>query len=62
MIAKNADIMNGIIQRTLKEIYATFINYIIGNPPFVGHQWRPPVQVEDMMLAFPDYNKHGKLD
>ena len=38
------------------------VDYIIGNPPFVGHQWRTPAQVKDMMLAFPDYNKHGKLD
>ena len=38
------------------------VDYIIGNPPFVGHQWRTPAQVEDMTLAFPDYNKHGKLD
>ena len=37
-------------------------DYIIGNPPFVGHQWRAPAQVEDMTLVFPDYNKHGKLD
>lgn len=37
-------------------------DFIIGNPPFVGHQWRTPAQVEDMTLAFPDYNKHGKLD
>ena len=38
------------------------VDFIIGNPPFVGHQWRTPAQVEDMTLAFPDYNKHGKLD
>jgi hypothetical protein len=36
--------------------------YIIGNPPFVGHQWRNADQIEDMQLVFPDYKKHGKLD
>ena len=37
-------------------------DFIIGNPPFVGHQWRTPEQVKDMTLAFPDCPKHGKLD
>ena len=38
------------------------LNYIMGNPPFVGHQWRSKTQVEDMALAFADLQKHGKLD
>ena len=37
-------------------------NYIIGNPPFRGHQERNPAQIEDMKIAFPDLEKHGKLD
>ena len=37
-------------------------NFIFGNPPFVGHQWRTPSQVEDMKIAFHDLDKHGKLD
>ncbi len=36
--------------------------YIIGNPPFVGHQWRTAAQIDDMKLVFSDYKKHGKLD
>ncbi len=38
------------------------LNYIMGNPPFVGHQWRSASQAEDMALAFHDLPKHGKLD
>ncbi len=38
------------------------LNYIMGNPPFVGHQWRSKEQVEDMIIAFHDLDKHGKLD
>ena len=38
------------------------LSYIMGNPPFVGHQWRNKEQVEDMEIAFHDLKKHGKLD
>ena len=38
------------------------LSYIIGNPPFVGHQWRNETQQEDMNLVFADAKKHGKLD
>lgn len=38
------------------------LNYIMGNPPFVGHQWRTDSQVSDMKLVFSDLKKHGKLD
>lgn len=38
------------------------LDYIMGNPPFVGHQWRSDSQKNDMELAFFDLKKHGKLD
>ena len=38
------------------------LNYIMGNPPFVGHQWRNAEQVRDMEFAFKDLKIHGKLD
>ena len=38
------------------------LNYIMGNPPFVGHQWRSKEQVRDMEIIFHDLEKHGKLD
>lgn len=40
----------------------TDLNYIMGNPPFVGHQWRTEEQQEDLKIAFHDLDKHGKLD
>ena len=45
-----------------QNILPTDINFIFGNPPFIGHQWRTPSQVEDMKIAFHDLDKHGKLD
>jgi len=38
------------------------VNYIMGNPPFVGHQWRNSEQQEDMKIVYKDSNKFGKLD
>lgn len=38
------------------------LDYIMGNPPFVGHQWRSKEQAEDMRVAFYDLKKHGKMD
>jgi hypothetical protein len=38
-------------------------DYIMGNPPFVGHQWRSKEQQSDMDTVFKDFgNNHGKLD
>ena len=38
------------------------LNYIIGNPPFVGHHWQSTEQKKDMTHVFSDLKKHGKLD
>lgn len=38
------------------------LTYIVGNPPFVGHQYRNKEQVKDMQLVFSDNTKGGKLD
>lgn len=38
------------------------LNYIMGNPPFVGHRVRTDEQIIDMEIAFSDLKKHGKLD
>ena len=43
-------------------IPASELNYIMGNPPFIGHQWRTKEQQEDLKIAFYDLDKHGKLD
>ena len=41
---------------------ASKLSYIIGNPPFVGHQWRSTNQVKDMDLVFDGFGNYGKLD
>ncbi|MGN6800867.1 MAG: class I SAM-dependent DNA methyltransferase [Ginsengibacter sp.] len=37
-------------------------NYIFGNPPFVGHQWRNKEQMKDMEIVFGDTRRAGRLD
>lgn len=37
-------------------------DYVMGNPPFIGHQRRTESQQEDMDIAFKDCNRYGKLD
>ena len=41
---------------------ASELNYIMGNPPFVGHQLRADSQVEDMDIVFEGFGNYGKLD
>ncbi len=38
------------------------LNYIMGNPPFVGHQYRSKEQISDMDYVFADFGNYGKLD
>ena len=38
------------------------LHYIMGNPPFIGHQWRSKEQVADMDVVFADFGNYGKLD
>ena len=38
------------------------LNYIMGNPPFIGHQLRTDKQAEDMDVVFADSKNYGKLD
>ena len=35
---------------------------VLGNPPFVGHQWRTPEQQEDMDLIWGGDGRFGRLD
>lgn len=37
-------------------------DFILGNPPFLGHHYQNPIQKEDMDLVFHDVNGHGVLD
>ncbi len=41
---------------------ASQLSYIIGNPPFIGHQWRNTEQIKDMDLVFDGFGNYGKLD
>ena len=38
------------------------LDFIMGNPPFVGHQHRTTEQVKDMDLVFDGFDTYGKLD
>ena len=38
------------------------LSFVIGNPPFTGHQLRNAQQVEDMDLVFESFEKYGKID
>ena len=37
-------------------------SYVLGNRPFIGHQWRTPAQAEDMSYVWGDEGKFGRLD
>ncbi len=36
--------------------------YLLGNPPFVGHQWRSAEQMEDMANVWGNGGRFGRLD
>ena len=37
-------------------------SYVLGNPPFVGHQWRTPEQMQDMEFIWGNEGRFGRLD
>ncbi|ROV56968.1 DNA methyltransferase [Neisseria chenwenguii] len=45
----------------LREKWAS-VDYIFGNPPFIGHSWRSKEQQDDCELIFPKDSKFGKMD
>ena len=44
------------------EAYWPSVDYIFGNPPFVGHQWRTKEQQQALDKLFPTGGKFGKVD
>lgn len=38
------------------------LGFILGNPPFVGHQWRTPDQMSDMEVIWGSEGRFGRLD
>ncbi|MBU0561595.1 MAG: class I SAM-dependent DNA methyltransferase [Bacteroidetes bacterium] len=63
-LKKAATIINGNALRLKWEeiISPTELNYILGNPPFVGKQFQTLVQNSDMELLFNNVNGSGVLD
>lgn len=63
-IKESANIFNvNALRADWKELLKdTHIDYIIGNPPFLGHQWRNSDQVEDMHLVFGTDGQFNRLD
>lgn len=51
-----------IIKPLEGETDAPRYHYILGNPPFVGHQWRTKEQMEDMDHVFHNIERAGRLD
>ena len=43
-------------------ISAEKVDYILGNPPFVGHQWRNSEQAADMTAVWGSEGRFGRLD
>ncbi|BAO56599.1 DNA methyltransferase [Nonlabens marinus] len=63
-LKKSATIVHGNSLRIDWEevVPKTELKYIIGNPPFIGHQWRTKEQMQDMDLVFGKNSKTKRLD
>ena len=63
-LKKSAKIVHGNALRLdwEKIVSKKELNYILGNPPFVGHQWRNKEQMEDMDTVFGKNSTTGRLD
>lgn len=72
-LRKSAKIINGNALRTdwdtmieplpwENETSVIQFDYILGNPPFIGHQWRNAQQMADMEFVFGDAKRSGRLD
>ena len=60
----NANIVEGNALRLDWEsvVDKTKLNYIMGNPPFVGAMWSKGTQREDIAIVFPECEKPGQVD
>lgn len=63
-LKKAANIIHGNALRIKWEdiINNEQLSYILGNPPFIGHQWRSVEQKKDMELVFANIKGAGRLD
>lgn len=63
-LKKSAKIVHGdALEVNWEEVVAkNQLSYIIGNPPFIGHQWRNDTQKKGMLNVFIDSKRAGRLD
>lgn len=63
-LKKSAHIVHGNALRLdwNSVIAAGECDYVMGNPPFIGHQWRSPEQVHDMERIWGNDGRFGRLD
>jgi hypothetical protein len=59
VFAEKINITNSV---PLEENPTVKFDYILGNPPFIGHQWRNANQMADMEYVFGDAKRAGRLD
>uniref|UniRef100_UPI003750A630 DNA methyltransferase n=1 Tax=Flavobacterium sp. TaxID=239 RepID=UPI003750A630 len=63
-LKKSANIVHGDALEVDWETVITKdkLSYILGNPPFIGHQWRNDVQKKGMEIVFGEFKRAGRLD
>ena len=64
-LTKSAKIVHANALRTdwNEVLPATECSFVLGNPPFIGHQWRTPEQQDDMDHVWDGVHKqYGRLD
>jgi hypothetical protein len=63
-LKKSATIVHGNALRIdwNEVVPAERLSYILGNPPFIGHQWRNAEQMADMERIWGDDGRFGRLD
>jgi len=63
-LSKSAKILHGNSLRINWEevVPKEELSFIIGNPPFIGHQWRSIEQMQDMDIVFGKNSKTRRLD
>ncbi len=61
-LKKSANIVNGNALQTDWHSVCPNASFIVGNPPFIGHQWRSKEQQADVERVFPKDGKFGKVD
>lgn len=61
-LKKSANIVHANALQTDWQTVCPNASFIVGNPPFIGHQWRSKEQQADVERVFPKDGKFGKVD